>query len=99
MQDNDPKHTARLVEEWFDENDIDVLEWPPLSPDLNLIEVGRGYIKCRLAKMGKLKKFELREKIKDIWYSIPQVLIAKYVKSFYKRVLEVFKVKDNITKY
>ncbi|ORD95296.1 TCB2 [Hepatospora eriocheir] len=99
MQDNDPKHTARLVNDWFDENDIDVLEWPPQSSDLNPIEAVWAYIKFKLAKIGKLSKIELREKIQDICYSLLQTLIAKYVKSFHKRVLEVFKVKGNNTKY
>ena len=38
MQDNTPIHTAKIVREWFKENDIDVLDWPPYSPDLNPIE-------------------------------------------------------------
>ncbi|GES83505.1 hypothetical protein RCL_jg27759.t1 [Rhizophagus clarus] len=38
MQDNDPKYTAILTKKWFEDNHIEVLFWPPQSPDLNLIE-------------------------------------------------------------
>ena len=35
MQDNAPIHTSRLARAWLEENGIDVMEWPPYSPDLN----------------------------------------------------------------
>ena len=38
MQDNARIHTAKLVKEWFAENGIEALQWPPQSPDLNPIE-------------------------------------------------------------
>jgi transposase len=38
QQDNDPKHTSRLAREWFAENEVEVLDWPAQSPDLNPIE-------------------------------------------------------------
>ena len=38
QQDNDPKHTSRLAKKWFDDNNVQVMEWPPQSPDLNPIE-------------------------------------------------------------
>lgn len=38
MQDNAPIHRARTVMDWFEENNVEVMEWPPYSPDLNPIE-------------------------------------------------------------
>lgn len=38
QQDNDPKHTSKIVQAWFRENNMDLLPWPPNSPDINIIE-------------------------------------------------------------
>ncbi|KAJ8271951.1 hypothetical protein COCON_G00108100 [Conger conger] len=40
QQDNAPCHTAKIVQEWFEEHEKEfkVLTWPPNSPDLNLIK-------------------------------------------------------------
>src|SRR5687768_10298662 len=38
QQDNDPKHTSRVVQGWLFDKGIQCIEWPPYSPDLNPIE-------------------------------------------------------------
>src|SRR5262249_442944 len=38
QQDNAPIHRARTTQRWFEANQVTVLDWPSLSPDLNPIE-------------------------------------------------------------
>ena len=38
QQDNDPKHTAKLMQEWLQDKSLKVLEWTNQSPVLNPIE-------------------------------------------------------------
>ena len=38
LQDNAPIHKAKKVMEWFNENGIEVIDWPPYLPNLNPIE-------------------------------------------------------------
>lgn len=38
QQDNDPKHTSRVGKAYFEENEIELLDWPAQSPDINPIK-------------------------------------------------------------
>ncbi len=38
MQDNTPIHTAKIINKFFHDYGIKVMEWPVYSPDLNPIE-------------------------------------------------------------
>lgn len=35
QQDNDPKHRSSVLQQFFNKKNIQVLEWPSQSPDLN----------------------------------------------------------------
>ncbi|GFY11132.1 transposable element Tcb1 transposase [Trichonephila clavipes] len=50
QDDNAPIHTAKIVQEWFAEHEGEVghLDWPPQSPDLNIIEHLWGYLESKL---------------------------------------------------
>ena len=50
QQDNAPCHTSRYTKNWFHENDVEILEWPARSPDLNPIENLWNTMANRLAK-------------------------------------------------
>ncbi|ORD98770.1 TCB2 [Hepatospora eriocheir] len=63
QQDNDPKHTSNVVKDWLDEKNIDVLPWPPQSPDMNPFEHIWAYMKMCLRRKGKLNKKILKMKL------------------------------------
>jgi hypothetical protein len=38
IHDNARPHTAKKTQKWLRENNVELMEWPPYSPDLNPIE-------------------------------------------------------------
>lgn len=99
MHDNDPKHSSKLVKEWFQTNKVTVMEWPSQSPDLNPIEHLWGVLKKKIGDQKGKNKKKLWEKIQQAWYSIPPETCAKLVESMGRRCQAVIKMKGSSTKY
>ncbi len=47
QQDLAPAHTAKSTKSWLNDHDVDVLDWPANSPDLN-IENLRSIVKRKM---------------------------------------------------
>ena len=99
QQDNDPKHTSRVAKKWFADNDVNVLQWPPQSPDLSYIENLWDFIDRNIPinKRNSMKTF--KDAIFETWKNVPQKIIDKLVESIPKRLAEVIKQKGGPTKY
>ncbi|MBW0556902.1 hypothetical protein O181_096617 [Austropuccinia psidii MF-1] len=51
MEDNAPIHTARASTDWRNRHDIQKLDWPAHSPDLNPIENVWKTMKSQISKL------------------------------------------------
>ena len=101
QQDNDSKHTSRKARNWLETNKIEVLTWPPQSPDLNPIEHLWQHLKRKLAeyKTEPGGILDLWERVEAEWGKIPVEVCVNLIESMPRRVAAVLKAKGGYTKY
>ena len=100
-EDNDPKHTARITQEWLETNSIEVLDWPSQSPDLNPIEHLWAEVARRLEDLRRdiKNKNDLWEKLQDVWNGVELEFCTKLINTMPMRILDVLKAKGGYTKW
>ena len=101
QQDNDPKHTSKRANQWFSDNNIEVMEWPAQSPDLNPIEHLWVHVKRQMNTYERPPKgvFELWERLAAEWNKIPPETCQNLIESMPRRLEAVIKAKGGHTKY
>lgn len=101
QQDNDPKHTSKKAQNFFDEHGITVLDWPAQSPDLNPIEHLWEHIKRQLKTWDTPPKgvFELWERVAGEWNQIEAEVCQNLIGSMPRRIQAVIAAKGGNTKY
>lgn len=99
QHDNDPKHTAKIVKQWFRENNMSVLTWPGQSPDLNPIENLWEIVKTKVRQKNITNRDQLFQEIQSVWNSIDDDVISKLIASMPKRCQQVIDNKGYWTKY
>lgn len=74
QQDNDPKHTAKIVKRFFDEQSergiLSLMVWPPQSPDCNPIELLWDYLDREVRKTPPTSKKDLWTKLQNAFNNI-----------------------------
>ena len=68
---NDPKHTVKsYLERKTADKTLTVMDWPPQSPDLNIIEAAWDQLDREINKRQPESK--LWEVLKEAWCNIPE---------------------------
>lgn len=99
QQDNDPKHTSRVVKQWFTDSKTNILSWPAQSPDLNPIENLWADVERGLKMKNPRNMDEHFQNIKEVWQLIPPSRCRTLVESLPKRLADVIRYKGYPTKY
>ena len=82
QQDNATCHTSRLVNDWFAEENITVIDWPAQSPDLNPIENHCDQLKTLVQEQNPTNRKELWTVVKAAWQSLPLNRLTKFKKQY-----------------
>lgn len=98
-QDNDPKHKSRVVQEWLLYNCPKVIDTPPQSPDLNVIENLWDLLDDKIRKRQISNKEQLKKVIIEEWSNISSDYTKKLVSSMPNRLTAVRIAKGLFTKY
>ncbi|GFW05398.1 transposable element Tcb2 transposase [Trichonephila clavipes] len=87
MDDNAPCHRTVAVEQLLESEDIERMDWPARSPDLNPIEHVWDFLGKRLAArtLPQVTIRELRLALQDEWVAMPQQLIDTLILSMGRR--------------
>ena len=87
MQDGAPCHRSASTSNYLDSKKICVMsDWPPQSPDLNIIEHMWCLVKDKVGKTSPKNADDLWCIIKKEWDSIPNETIAGLYRSIPKRL-------------
>jgi transposase len=91
MHDNARPHTARIVQHVLEQEAVQTIPWPAMSPDMNPIEhvwdfIGRK-INQRNPKWQNID--EIRTAILQEWQQFPQEQLRRLVRSMTRRATQL----------
>ena len=97
----DRPHRARIVQHFLQQEAVQTIPWPAMSPDMNPIEhvwdfIGRKINQCN-PKCQNID--ELRTAILQEWQQFPQERLRRLVRTTTRRVTELHNKRGGYTRY
>ena len=101
MHDNARPHTARLTQNYLARHNVNVLQWPACSPDMNPIEHIWDVLGRRARENHVINNINyLRAALIQEWNAIPNDVVRRYYdRSMRSRMIAVIRRRDGHTRY
>ena len=101
QHDNARPHVARVCRDFLNQNNVQVLDWPPYSPDLNPVEHLWDALDRRVRKLVNVPNnvAQLQLALIQEWNNIPQRTIDNLVGSMVRRVRAATAARGGHTRY
>ena len=100
MHDNAWPHVARIFRQFLNRNNVNVLPWPAVSPDMNPIEHIWDYLGRKVRARGNVNNpRDLESAFIQEWNNIRNVVIRRYVRSMRGRLAACFNTRGGHTRY
>ena len=99
MHDGGPSHTARFTRALLQANQINVLPWPSLLPDLNPIEQIWDVIGQRVRSRVPLNIRGLERFVVEEWNGVAQLILRNYIASMRSRCQAVVNANGGHTRF
>lgn len=101
QQDNCRVHTANLTTNFLREQEIQVMGWPAMSPDLNAIEHVWDLLDRRIRKRPAAPQTlrGLAEALVEEWRNLPQDMLRRLIRSMPRRCQAVIAANGGHTRY
>ena len=100
MHDNARPHVARICKQFLTRNNVNVLPWPTVSPDMNPIEHIWDYFGRKVRARGNVHNHrDLENALIQESNKIPNVVIRRYVRSMQDRLVACINGRGGHTRY
>ena len=99
QHDNGPQHKSKVVQSWLGEQALQLADWPPSSPDMNVQENLHNIWKERVDALHPTSMQDLRDKIAKVFTEMTENDTRPLVDSMTRRVQALVNAKGGHTGY